>query len=103
MPIPLCIIGLLLNIAIFFFYITRKTNKQPWNADSGLNADSKTETTKLSTSSYSKELIQQSLGTLKPEDLWKLNRLYIAIRRAGKFDLVDVCDSKGNHVSIRFI
>ncbi len=41
--------------------------------------------------------------SFSPEDLWKVKALYKAIRKVGRFDFIDVKDSEGNRISIRFV
>jgi len=75
-PIPLFLVGWILDIALVITYIYLKKNPQqfPQNGSS-------------------------LLANLQPRDLWKLRDLYKAIRHAGPFDLIHINDK----IKIRFL
>jgi hypothetical protein len=101
LPIPLFLVGLFLNIGLLIGYITLKVKAHHPDHQSLLNTEDKAEPAKQYYDCN--RLIQERMRTFAPRDLWTLNRLYKAIRCTGRFHFVDIRDSKGNHISIRFI
>lgn len=101
LPIPLFLVGLFLNIGLLIGYITPKVKAHHPSDQSLLSVEDKVEPVKQHYDCN--RLVQERMQTFAPEDLWTLNRLYKAIRCTGRFHFVDIRDSKGNHISIRFI